>query len=85
VHESLLEVERGCTYYDMTGNRKRLLDWLTENNRSRCSLARQLDIADLTVRRWLSGENLPNGPLAARLERVTGIPATDWYEEAERQ
>jgi len=61
--------------------RKKLEQWLKWNRRSRASLARELAVADFTVKRWIRGDHRPSGKLAVEVERVTGIPATDWWAE----
>ena len=69
---------RVCTLRSME-TRKKLAAWLARSRRSRASLAREMGIADYTIKRWLVGIATPSGPLALKLEEVTGIPATEWW------
>lgn len=56
----------------------RLARWLAGEGRGVRALARDLDVAPSTVSRWPTGERVPGLDVRARLEALTGIPASTW-------
>ena len=51
---------------------------------SQGELRRHVGVAPGVVSRWLYGEKRPSAVWAARIEEVTGVPASAWGKEPSR-
>lgn len=56
--------------------------WLARQAKSAAELAEEIGVSRQAVHYWLSRERRPGLLYAARLERLTGIPASLWAREA---
>lgn len=58
----------------------RLRDWLSRSGMSVTDLSKLLEMSQPHTSHVLNGGRTPSLVMAARIQRVTGIPAADWVE-----
>jgi ribosome-binding protein aMBF1 (putative translation factor) len=62
-------------------------EWLREAAEAKgwnqTKLSEELRMSTSVVSRWLSGERVPTWSSAVKIEKLLGIPARVWLEEAE--
>ena len=70
-----------------TAGAKALRSWLATGveGRSQTELARLLAISQPSVSQWLRGTSRPEHHHRIALERIAGIPVTDWLTRKERR
>lgn len=59
---------------------KRLLSWLKGQDMTQRAFANQFEITESMVSGLVNGDRKPSLVLAARIQAVTGIQATEWVE-----
>lgn len=59
---------------------ERLKQWMEVEGRKHSWLAKQCNVAPSTLWHWTTKGGIPNPAGRAAIERVTGIPASDWAQ-----
>lgn len=62
----------------------KLRGWLEEKNLKQADLARALNVTPQSVSGWFRGVTKPDAVCALGIERVTGIPASEWMSAEQR-
>lgn len=62
---------------------KRLLAWVEERGLMKSDLADRLGVLPSAATRWFTGERSPRAAMRAKIEKLTGIPASAWVTKAE--
>ena len=65
-----------------SAGRVRLAELLTPPQWTQVGLATELGVTGAAVGSWLRRESRPSEAMRAKLERVAGIPAASWNEDA---
>lgn len=59
-----------------------LFDLVSPKEHTQASIARALGVTPEAVRHWCTGAAKPKEKLRKKLEKLTGVPARAWDEEA---
>jgi hypothetical protein len=68
----------GQTRADLMTPGEQVKAWLQAEGRKGVWLAKQCKVNNSTLHRWLVGESTPHPLAQTQIERITGIPASEW-------